>query len=214
MSAPPADAVSLAVVILAAGASSRMGWPKLLLPWGSTSVLGHLVGQWRSLGARQVAVVVAADNHSLDVELDRLEIVAADRIPNPRPGDGMFSSVQCAARWGGWAPTLTHFAITLGDQPQVGLETLRQLLDFCGANFDKVCQPSRNGRGRHPVILPATVFQELRVAAEPNLKEFLANRSGSRTLCEMDDAGLDFDLDEPADYERALRLMSAERTCR
>src|SRR4030095_6978355 len=111
MSAPPADAVSLAVVVLAAGASSRMGRSKLLLPWGSASVLGHLVGQWRSLGARQVAVVCAADTPSLDVELDRLEIVATDRIPNPHPGDGMFSSVQCAARWGGWVPGLTHFAI-------------------------------------------------------------------------------------------------------
>ena len=40
------------VIILAAGASSRMGRPKMLLPWGATSVLGHLIGQWQTLGGR------------------------------------------------------------------------------------------------------------------------------------------------------------------
>jgi len=45
----PFDAVSLriGVVILAAGASSRMGQPKLLLPWNDTSVLGDLLNQWK-----------------------------------------------------------------------------------------------------------------------------------------------------------------------
>ena len=45
------------VVILGAGASSRMGRPKLLLPWGDTSIIGHLIEQWRALAAAQIAVV-------------------------------------------------------------------------------------------------------------------------------------------------------------
>jgi len=36
---------AVGVVILAAGRSARMGRPKLLLPWGGTSVLGHLLAQ-------------------------------------------------------------------------------------------------------------------------------------------------------------------------
>ena len=40
------------VVILAAGASSRMGKPKLVLPWGKTSVLGHLIEQWKQAGGQ------------------------------------------------------------------------------------------------------------------------------------------------------------------
>ena len=38
-------------MILGAGASSRMGQPKLLLPWGATSVLGHQISTWQVLGA-------------------------------------------------------------------------------------------------------------------------------------------------------------------
>jgi hypothetical protein len=41
-------------------------------------------------------------------------------------------------------------------------------------------------------------------AMEEDLKQFLVNRSDQRALCEMTDAGLDFDIDRPEDYERAL----------
>ena len=39
--------MKLGVIILAAGASERMGRPKLLLPWGKSTVLAHLLAQWR-----------------------------------------------------------------------------------------------------------------------------------------------------------------------
>src|SRR5258707_4016634 len=103
---------SLAVVILAAGRSSRMKQPKLLLPWGKTSVLGHQIQTWQTLGARQIAVVCAAGDASIRAELDRLEFPPSCRIPNPGPEAGMFSSIICAAPWDGWKPGLTHCVIT------------------------------------------------------------------------------------------------------
>src|SRR6188474_1351391 len=97
----------VAVILLAAGASSRMGRPKMLLPWRGTSVLGHLIAQWVQLGARQVAVVCGAADRAIADELDRLEFPAHDRICNPTPEKGMFSSIQCAARWPGWNREVT-----------------------------------------------------------------------------------------------------------
>src|SRR5207247_1960376 len=102
------------VIILAAGASSRMGQPKMLLPWGKTSVLGQLILQWRNAGAAQIAVVLAAENQELRRELDRRGFPEENRIINPAPERGMFSSIQCAAQWPDWAETLTHFVISLG----------------------------------------------------------------------------------------------------
>ena len=49
---------AIGVVILGAGASSRMGRPKLLLPWRDTTVIGAILRQWRELGAAQIAVVL------------------------------------------------------------------------------------------------------------------------------------------------------------
>lgn len=205
--------LSLGVAILAAGASSRMGRPKLLLPWGHTSVLGHLLEQWRALNsAKQIAVVCAEGARALLDELDRLDFPQAQRIFNPQPGRGMFSSIQCAASWDGWQPGLTHWVISLGDQPLVRTTTLGNALQCAAASPDSICQPSRNGRGRHPVILPAAVFARLRNCPEENLKQFLATADLCVTRCEMDDPGLDLDLDEPSDYERARALASKNAT--
>jgi molybdenum cofactor cytidylyltransferase len=200
--------MKLGVVILAAGASSRMGRPKLLLPWDGTTVIGHLLRQWQEAGAAQIAVVCAAANMALATELDRLGFPPANRICNPQPERGMFSSIQCAASWSGWRPDLTHWAITLGDQPQVRLQTLRCLVGFGASHPASICQPSHRGRGRHPVILPGDAFSRLKDSQATNLKGFLGASGYSMARCEMDDAGLDLDLDEPADYERALALAN------
>jgi hypothetical protein len=95
---------SLGVVILAAGRSSRMGQPKLLLPWGASSILGHLIHQWQLLSAKQITVVCSQDNHGINAELNRLNFPQASRIVNPNPERGMFSSIQCVA---GWHPRLS-----------------------------------------------------------------------------------------------------------
>src|SRR5687768_14771243 len=108
------------VVLLAAGASSRMGQPKLLLPWGKKIILAHLLDQWTALSAEQILAVLERDS-SLLPHLGKMDVAI-----NAQPELGMFSSVQCAARWEGWRQDLTHFGITLGDQPHVSDSTLQK----------------------------------------------------------------------------------------
>ena len=207
MTQPAAEcAFAFGVVILAAGSSKRMGKPKLLLPWGRTSVLGHMLGRWQALRATQIAVVCAPGNQAIQAELDRLGFPAKNKIYNPAPERGMFSSIQCAAQWPGWRAPLTHWAIVLGDQPQVQRQTLRQVLNFSAAHPGKVCQPARHGHGRHPVLLPKAVFRQLAGSSAGTLKEFLGARPSRVALCKLDDPGLDLDIDGPEDYEQALRI--------
>jgi molybdenum cofactor cytidylyltransferase len=210
---------SPAAVILAAGASSRMGRPKMLLPWGATTIIGHLIQQWRRLGAQKVAVVCAGVNApqpdgpdsltpshlELAGELDRLGLPLTERIFNPAPERGMFSSIQCAARWPGWKPELTHWILVLGDQPHLRLVTLKTLLDFAAAHPDRICQPSRHGHPRHPVVLPRPAFHSLVETSEPHLKSFLQNSANAVNWCEMEDPGLEIDIDRPADYAKAVQ---------
>jgi len=209
MTQPSAEpAFSVGVVILAAGRSARMGKPKLLLPWRGTSVLGHLLGQWQALGAKQIAVVCAPGQQAIQAELDRLGVPADHRIYNPTPERGMFSSIQCAARWAGWQAAITHWAIVLGDQPHLQPQTLRRALDFSAAQPARVCQPARRGQGRHPVLLPKALFRQLAGSTAATLKEFLAAKAGEVALCEVDDPGLEVDIDRPEDYDQAVELAA------
>ena len=192
----------LGVVILGAGASARMGRPKLLLPWRGTTVIGHLLSQWREIGVGQITVVMRADDTAFAAELDRLNFLKSDRIANPQPERGMFSSIVCAANWNGWRKEITSWAIVLGDQPHLQPETLRQLLEFSAQNPAVICQPVFGGHTRHPVILPRWAFVELKATGADTLKTFLKQNSGRSVQCSVADAGLSLDMDTPEDYKR------------
>jgi molybdenum cofactor cytidylyltransferase len=211
MTRPAAQrAFSVGVIILAAGRSARMGRPKLLLPWNQTSVLGHLIEQWRTLEAEQIAVVCAPGDVAVRAELDRLSFAQENRIGNPAPERGMFSSIQCAAQWPGWQASLTHWAIVLGDQPHLQPNTLRRMLDSSAAHPARVCQPARRGHGRHPVLVPQRQFQQLAASTAATLKEFLAATPQGIALCEVDDPGLEVDIDRPEDYAKAVDLAAKQ----
>ena len=207
VNAQPASRLSFGTVILGAGRSSRMGRPKLLLPWANTSILGHLFQQWRSLGSSQICVVCAADDPAIQPELDRLNVPASNRIFNPAPQQGMFSSIQSAARWSGWMDGLSHFIITLGDQPHVLNETLHALLEFAAARPGHICQPRHQGHRRHPVVLPRALFVKIASTEADDLKQFLNESSGAVCYYESSDESLALDIDTPADYEKALALF-------
>jgi len=183
-----------------------MGRPKLLLPWGKTSVIGHLIEQWRNLGAAQIAVVCAARDQGMQTELDRLGFPGENRPLNPEPERGMFSSIQRAARWPGWAAALTHWAIVLGDQPHLLLSTLQAVLEFSATHPNKICLPRHGRHRRHPVLLPRLAFTQLANSPAADLKAFLGTMGSELAFCELDDPGLDLDIDQPEDYEHALRM--------
>jgi len=194
-----------AVVILGAGRSTRIGRPKLLLPWGRTTVLNHLTHQWADAGAKQIALVRAAEDEALDKERLRAE-ASTDSIINPAPERGMFSSIQCAAQWTAWNTTITHWVIALGDQPHLRSDTLKRLVETVQKEPRAVWQPARNGRPRHPVVLPKSAFERLGTFGASDLKEFLNSAPETRRTVEMNDEGLDLDIDTPEDYERAKQI--------
>jgi molybdenum cofactor cytidylyltransferase len=192
----------LAAIILGAGRSRRMGKPKLLLPWHGSTIIAHEIETWRQLGA-DVRVTCGPRPDPVADELDRLDFPERSRIVNPKPDDGMFSSIRCAARLQ-WAADTTHFAIILGDQPHIKKATLQKLLHLAEEEFDKICQPRHDGKFCHPVILPRQFFAQLADTKAERLCDFLADQDVE--ACEVSDAGLGLDINVADDYEAALRI--------
>ena len=190
------------VVILAAGTSTRMGTCKLLLPWDGKTVLTHLLDQWRIAGAAQIAPVIDPSNQPLRKALAHAGFSPSDWIENRAPQLGMFSSLQEASRWTGWLSTLTHWIISLGDQPHIQTSTLRVLLNAARENPTHICQPALNGHTAHPIILPASNFRELAQNNVPDLRTYIRTREALRLRVAVEDAGVSRDLDTPEDYAR------------
>ena len=119
----------ITAILLAAGESRRMGQPKMLLPWGETTVLGQVVSMFSaglSLGINQridpeseILVVTGGARALVETEVARL----AERYPlrivyNPNYAlGGMVSSIQ--AGLAALGPGIPAALIGLGDQPQV-----------------------------------------------------------------------------------------------
>jgi molybdenum cofactor cytidylyltransferase len=190
------------VVILAAGASTRMGRCKLLLPWGEKTILAHLLDQWRSAGAAQIAPVIDPSNELLRKALAHAGFSPSDWIENASPQLGMFSSLQAASRWTGWISTLTHWVISLGDQPHIQISTLRELLDAARKNPARICQPALHGRAAHPIILPANNFRELAQRDISNLRAYVRMHEAFRLRVPVKDPGVFENLNTPEDYAR------------
>ena len=195
--------LKIGAVILGAGASSRMGKPKLLLPWQDTTVIGHLIWLWQELQAEQITIVHRPKDELLFSELKRLNFPKVNCIENPQPDRGMFSSILCAANWHGWGKEISHYAIALGDQPHLHLKTLQTLLKFVPQNPQNICQPVFGGKTGHPVILPREIFGELQRPPAGTLKDFLERFSARSVQCVINDSGVTLDLDTPEDYNRA-----------
>jgi molybdenum cofactor cytidylyltransferase len=197
--------LKFAAVILAAGSSRRMGKPKLLLPWGNQTILEHLIQTWHELKAAQIAIVHSDQPYLL--EAFKKISLPHNLIPNTQSELGMFESIRCAARWDSWNH-VTHWIISLGDQPHISKETLSQLIDFSKENPEHIVQPEYRDNPRHPVVLPQTFFGELKSSSCKTLKEFLIGHSSSIRLCPIGDAGLELDIDDPSDYEKAIRFTN------
>lgn len=188
------------VVLLAAGASRRMGTCKLLLPWNDKTVLAHLVDEWKKLGAVQIAPVIDQSNDLLRSALVEQEISPDGWIENPFPERGMFSSLQEASRWKGWCSELTQWVISLSDQPQIQSSTLARLLEAAWRNPTRICQPFFGKRSGHPVILPRQQFLSLAESTAPDFRTFIRSHEHLRLRIPVNDPGVTADLDTPGEY--------------
>jgi molybdenum cofactor cytidylyltransferase len=141
-------------VVLAAGASRRLGTPKQLLPYRDSTVLGATLTVARSCPFDQLIVTLggAADAVRATVPLDGLDVVVVEDHAS-----GCSSSLRRALDT--VDPAATGLVLLLGDQPGVTRDTVERLL----AERDgpvAVCRYA-NGVG-HPFWLGRSVFGELR----------------------------------------------------
>ena len=197
-------------MILAAGKSTRMGRPKLLLPWNESTIIGHLIALYQTINFVQLAIVCYKDDYTLIEELDRLRFPSDARIFNPESTPDMFSSVVCGIRWKGWRENITHFAIVLGDQPQVKASTIRSLMDFARDHPRNICQPRAGERNGHPVILPRTLTPEVSSGRYLHLKDVINVNSGLVRTLQTEDLGVNDDIDTPAEYLEAKSRYPSE----
>ncbi|MBB5142068.1 DVU_1551 family NTP transferase [Desulfovibrio intestinalis] len=206
------------VLILAAGQASRMGKVKGLLPLPlgeaghECSALEGLACLFRSVGIEHISVVTGW--HADSVELAAQDIGLAV-VRNPRPEDGMFSSVCAGLRALADANSALPQAPVLVlpvDVPLVRPMTVQALLEAHEADSEHVFVPVFAGAEGHPPLLPACHMEHILRHAQSNGENGLRGALEGLPVRRIPvaDKLMLLDMDRPEDYEN-IRLLAQYR---
>ena len=198
-------------VLPAAGASRRMGRPKLLLPYGQTTIVGSLVAALRRAGVAHIALVTAPGDAALRAWAEEAGLVAA---VNPDPSRGMLSSIRAGIEALGGPLALAAGAEPLlvvpADLPALQPATVRTLLAAMSGADAPLAVPVHDGRRGHPLaIAPALVPEVWDLDLEVGLKQLLERHAGEVLEVVVDDRGAVVDVDTPEDYWGLTRGLFA-----
>jgi molybdenum cofactor cytidylyltransferase len=207
---PHGNSVSVAAIVLAAGASARLGKPKQLLRptgLGGETLLDHTIGAAGDGGAMPIFVVLGAHAEAIQREA-RLQGCIVVR--NEAWGEGMSSSVRTGvSAVGKNVADASGVLLLVCDQPGLTAEHVRALLAAHGNEPSNIAASHYAGRLGVPAVVPRAVF--------PALME-LQGDQGARSIFEQPGLAIqavefpqgERDIDSPEDLRR-LEMEAAKR---
>ena len=189
--------MSVAGIILAAGESRRMGFPKALLRYRDETFLDTLIGLF---AARCQPVIVVLGAHSDRIRERTLR--PATFAINADYQRGQTSSMQCGLRA---VPAGAESVLfTLVDHPAVAPATLDALLaGQVHIPGPLVRVPRHHGRRGHPIWFSRELIAEfLGLQDLGAAREIVRSHAAQTEFLDVDDPGILADIDDPAAYGR------------
>ncbi len=191
------------ILLLAAGASQRMGKAKQLLPWGEHTLIEHQV----RILTRTVSPVLVVLGHLAERMLPLLEKYPVRTCVNKHWEKGMGSSISYGiSELEKSFPEAGGALITQLDQPLVTVSHFKQMLGKFEAGLNQIIvSRSASGWEGVPVLFDSSYFEELMgLMGEEGARKIFRSHSGYVKILESSDV-LE-DLDTPEAYVQLLEL--------
>lgn len=197
----------VAVLLLAAGKSSRMGFPKQLLAWGGKPLLQYQIDRICRLSVHEVIVVLGHEAEIIQRKImsdcSKVTFLVCESYREGLSESLKFGLSYIESKYDG-------VLIMLADLPLVRLQTMQAIVEMGtslllkGEKHPYSVQPIHNKEVGHPVYIgnvSGLEWDQLSgdIGAKPLLKQLKRKH-----LIETDDSGILFDIDTPESYENAL----------
>lgn len=199
-------------IVLAAGASTRMGRPKPLLPLGGgdETFLSRILKTLREADVDDLLVVVGHDGASIRASLKPFGF-SVRVVENPDYSRGQLSSLQ-AGLLAADRPGVRGVLVTLVDLPLVSSSTVRAVLEAYSRHPTvAIVRPVNGDRHGHPVVFDRQLFDELRTGDPAVGAKPIVNAHRDAVLgVPVTDEGAFVDIDTHGDYERLIGKLPDE----
>lgn len=188
----------ITAIILAAGESKRMGEPKMLMPWGKSTVLQTVISTFQASGIKDILVVTGGAHQQVESLIGKtVETVFNE---NYQSGE-MLSSIQL-----GLTVKMREASaalICLGDQPQVEERSVRSICNAFHAGKSQIVVPSFEMQRGHPWLVARSLWDELIAMKPPKTpRDFLKKHASKIHYVIVDNSSIIADLDTPEDYAK------------
>ncbi len=204
------DKMNIGIIVLAAGASTRMGEPKQLLRYEGETLLRRAVKTALHSACRPVVVVLGASAEVLRADLaHEIALPQTHIVVNQHWAEGMSSSIRCGIRALEALTTAQAEAVvlTLCDQPFVTGAVIHRLLKAYRAGASPLVASAYEAQGKKtrgvPALFSRALFSELQnLRGGAGAKSVIERQLSRATIVAVPEAA--FDVDTPHDYQGLL----------
>jgi molybdenum cofactor cytidylyltransferase len=189
----------VAGILLAAGESRRMGYPKPLIKIGGRTFLEHTLATMLEVVPRVVVVLGAYAERIRAAVPDDSRVAVTENRESSR---GQLSSLRVGIE--SLPIDIDGVMVHLTDHPLVRADTFRAVLKPYGQGGEQIVIARYENRRGHPVIFDRSVFDELMHTRDSDGARAVVNADPSRvTYVDVADPGVVLDLDTPEDVIKA-----------
>ena len=187
-------------IILAAGASSRMGATKQLMPFGNTTLLGRVVQQATASRLHEVIVVLGHDAVRI---MDSVDLSGTRIVKNPAYRHGQSTSIKKGIE--ALSSPCTAAMFLLGDQPFVTTAIIDKLIKSYQTAHRPIAIPYHNGKRGNPVIIARSLFDRLNsLSGDVGARTLFGEYRTSILRVNISDPAVVRDIDTRKDYEKLI----------
>jgi molybdenum cofactor cytidylyltransferase len=195
---------TIGLMILAAGASTRMGTPKQLLSYRGRSFVRHITEVSLTSLCQPIAVVLGANAERIKPEISQLPIQI---VENQQWAEGMSTSIRVGLEaLVAVNQDLDAVAIALCDQPFVSSQTLDRIVEAYHFTGKPIIASEYAGTLGVPVLFSHTLFSEIMALKSTEGAKQLIKRHIHEVFSIPFPEG-SIDIDTPNDYDQLQTLI-------
>ena len=193
----------ISAIVLAAGESSRMGFPKMLLDFNGRSMLECVIANVSESVVDDIVVVLGAYRD----ELEKIVSATSARFCyNEDFKEGMLSSVKCGFRN---LPADTEAVLVFqGDQPLITAKVIDEVVEGYRDSGKGIIIPVHKNKRGHPLMLGKKYFSEIeKLSPDEGLRSLSSKFSDDVYEVMTDEAGILRDFDTFEQYKKAINQI-------